>query len=192
MDGGGKLTVTATVEITRLPFAKREGFGGPYPDGLAVAFATITGDGSMGVAEALFTTPAGFFYRLEIAQATRSDVPASIEALLRCRADWLSQASPFQSGSLSFDQAMNGTSILSGSFTLFETTRDANYLRRIPFGFLGGVAPTATGVVVEMQIPNDNLIVYNFRTILTYWRRESFYLPGFLSSFFEAPVVPEP
>ena len=61
-------------------------------------------------------------------------------------------------------------------------------IRRFPMGRTEN-APLQI-IMQFIHETNTNTVTYDFDLICSYWKKESLYRPGFLMSFFEAPVVP--
>jgi len=81
------------------------------------------------------------------------------------------------------------TQIDSGTFGVWIPSSDVLFaMRRVPVGRTDQVIQQ---ILFGFEMPtNEDLTVYDFDLILTYWPTESLYRPGFLSSFWEAPLVP--
>ena len=182
------MAVTVVSAVVRMPFSQREGYGGPYPDGLAFGFVPLEGDLSGGTVTAFLTSPAGFLYRVEEVQAERSDtgVGNSTNTLL-LTATWLEATSGDPPPASDFVYGLINAAILGG-----EVYRDAiqSGMRRVPVGVLSGVGEI--NMVRYSDAVNTDGVTYGLRMLFSYWRKESLYLPGFLSSFYATPVVPEP
>jgi len=187
------MALTPTTGIIHLPFGERPQYGSPYPEGIAVGFISQTGDGSGGNILATFNADAGFLYRLELMQLTRGS-PNIVIAHTLTSHRWASERSGL--GTTSFDLNWPLTFFGTTAFAVAQLAGGANgrgpwpleMIRRLPIGRTDSVLLQP---IITMTVDiNVTAITHEFAVTLTYWRKEALSFPGFLSSFYEAPVVP--
>lgn len=180
------MTVAGTGTLVHLPFADRAAFGSPYPEGIAVAHIDLTGDATGGIASGSVQAVGPFLYRLELMAATLNSGPA-ITGSYTSAHRWAADRSGL--GQTAFDLSWVPDIAQDGGFTLLRPSPvDYAQIRRVP---LGRTDVSALWVIWQTTFgTNVDGGLYDFDLILTYWPAESLYQPGFLASFFEAPVVP--
>ncbi len=194
------MAIAVVSGVVHLQTGERLGYGSPYPEGIAVGHINQTGDATGGDITFAFNADGGFIYRFEGLQVARGAATNHQGDVLTSHI-WAEQksglgTSAFQLnwiltyGRASFDVFMLGMPRGSGSTTPGEGSMALlQQLRRLPMGRLEKVASQ-----VLLQINgsgwNDDTITHEASVWFTYWRKEAFALPGFLSSFYEAPEVP--
>jgi len=180
------VAIDATSGMVHLPFAQRPGFGTPYPEGMAVAHIDVTGDATGGAISATILADGGFLYRFELFEGTQGDINNDDWDYITSHR-WAADRSGRGAGAFDLNWITR-----RGLGTTFSNHRsfpeDLQVIRRFPMGRTDNVA-LQTLFTVNVEV-NRNAIDYNFNLILTYWRTEATYRPGFLQAFWEAPVVP--
>jgi len=192
------VALTPTSAIVRLPFGERPEYGAPYPEGIAVGHINQTGDASGGTILETFISDGGFLYRLEGFQmVTGENVARTCELITAHR--WATDKSGL--GTSAFDLNWACGLDLGGTFTIYTIsgrgdatttdrkhgTNDYQMIRRLPIGRLDDVS---LQTVFTATINNIDTITSESAVWFTYWSKQAVYLPGFLSSFYEAPAVP--
>ena len=189
--------------VQHIQTGERPQFGSPYPEGIAVAARDITGDATGGVVSWTITADGGFLYRLEGLQVSRGAATiVTIHAITAHK--WIANKVGVGSGSSAFDLnwflgAASGNLAAGGGFAVYTLLGGVlgqggspvmEQIRRLPMGDIRKVtAQILASITVEN---NTDTVTHEFAAWFTYWRKESVYLPGFLSSFYEAPTVPSP
>jgi len=192
------MALASVVGVELIPMGERPQYGSPYPIGLAVGASAIPDDASGGAHTFSFNAPPGFIYRLELFNWTRGE--ATLRALHIITAHrWAQDRIPSTSAALDLNWHLGGTG--ADGFTVYGIVAgraDAGgvdamrQLRHFPMGAApGGKAP---GVSIQLLFAtnsvNTDTITNEVAIIWSYWKQESLYLPGFLSSFYESPAVP--
>ena len=186
-------------QIIHLPFGERPQFGTPYPDGIAVGHINQTGDASGGKLTMTFLADGGFVYRFEGINMSRGTSVIE-EADLITAHGWATAKSGL--GTSAFDLNWILSMSLASSFAVYSlgggraqsssnpagNPTDYQQLHRLPMGRTDKVAVAQT--LARVQLDNITTVTHELSMWCTYWRVESLYLPGFLSSFYEAPEVP--
>jgi len=188
------VALATTVGVTHLPIGERPQYGTPYPDGVAIAFNNTADDASGGAHTFSINADPGFLYRLELVNYTRGEGTLRVVHAITVHR-WAAAKADVSLNAFDLNWVLGGQG--GGTFSVYtigassapEVARD---LRRFPMGAaLGGGAP---GVSVQLMLitneSNTNTITNELSVVWTYWRKEALYLPGFLSSFYEAPAVP--
>ncbi len=179
------MAINADEVVKLIPFSDRPVFGSPYPEGMAVAHVDITGDASGGSVVFQVQTPAPSLYRLEMLSVTRSDQISEVMEYTTHHT-WAEQAAGFIAGAYT----LNWISQLNINLTFTQySPRDVDLamIRRFPIGSTR-LTPSISALLTFFAI-NTNLVNYDFDAIFTYWPIEALYIPGFLSSFYESPIV---
>lgn len=180
------MAIVTNTGVIHLPFGERPQYGSPYPEGIAVAHADVTGDASGGAVTVAILADGGFLYRLELMNATRSDV-ANVTLDVISSHRWATDKSGL--GATAFDLNWLATRQAVGTFVVYTLRgEDRDRIRRFPLGRTDKVALQTIWAVTFQT--NVNTIEYDVDLVLTYWPKESLAMPGFLSSFYEAPAVP--
>jgi len=181
------LVIGVSSGLERLSFAERPGFADPYPEGLAVGHISVTGDASGGGVTGTFLSDGGFLYRLELLQVVQGDGNDDTVSFLTSHR-WASDRSPAAAAgdfSLNWGMARDGL----GTFGVYRPNADvAAMLRRFPMGRTDNVA--LQQVVAIFHQTNRLNVTYDFNVVCSYWRKEALQRPGFMTAFYEAPVVP--
>ncbi len=179
------MAIAVNTGVVRLPFADRPAFGSPYPEGIAVAGTTLTGDASGGDVTLVVLSDGGFLYRVEKVGLTKGDALATTLALLSSHR-WASDRSGL--GPTTFDLNWITTQVLAATFSVFSlAATDFQQIRRFPIGRTDAVALQT--IFQFGHSTNVNTRSYQFDLVMSYWRTESMYRPGFLQSFWESPVA---
>ncbi len=189
------MAIALTTGVVHLPFGERPQYGSPYPEGLAVAHRAITGDASGNPLTLSILADAGFLYRLELLQVARG-AAAIIQTHLITSHRWASDRSGLGDSAFDLNWQMVGLAATTfATYTLITGSAargpsPLTEIRRFPMGRTDNV-PLQQLMLITFDI-NVDTITHEFAVVLTYWRKEALALPGFLSSFFEAPVIPTP
>lgn len=187
------MAIDLSQPVVHLPFGDRAQYGSPYPEGIAVGHRTITGDATGGQIDLEFTAEAGFIYRLELVQLDRQ-ASGTIVAKFTTSHRWAGDKSGLGTNPFLLQWP---TRALADSarrqYTLWNVAGGGSSpmaeIRRFPLGRLDK-QPTGQ-ILVEWNLDtNTDGVIHRFNVVFTYWRKEALSLPGFLSSFYEAPVVP--
>lgn len=181
------MSIAATGEIIHLPFGERPAYGSPYPEGIAVGHIDQVGDASGNPITATFLADGGFLYRLELTQATRGGVDTTDWDYITSHR-WATDKSGL--GATAFDLnwvAAQQSQGLSSFTSHTPRVQDLAAIRRFPMGRTDKVA---LQTLLSWTAENTDTILYDFDVVLTYWRKESLSMPGFLSAFYEAPAAP--
>lgn len=182
------MSIAASTTLVHLPFAERQAYGSPYPIGMAVGHIDQATDATGGTYTASCLAQDQFLYRLEVLNVTKDD---EIAQDVSCQTihEWATAQSG--AGALAFTLDWQLQRDASQNFTLFTLpTRSYQQIRRFP---IGSVTPDA-GQFVSVVFVQSNVDaeVWDFDWVFSYWPKTALYLPGFLSSFFEAPEVAPP
>lgn len=194
------MALATTLGVDHLPLGERPQYGMPYPEGIAIASSEVADDASGGSHTFSISADPGFLYRLELVTWIRGE---STSRNLHCITvhRWANAKRPNVNSALDLNWILEPTA-LGASFTVYALvgggSTDGNsespmvQLRRFPMGpALGGGAPgVAAQLMAFTNDVNTTGITNNLVVVWTYWKKESLYLPGFLSSFYEAPAVP--
>jgi len=182
------MALTPSTTLVHLPFAAREAYESPYPEGIAVGHIDQTGDGSGGAITASVLAVDQFLYRLELIAATVDDEVTDDLSILTVH-EWATVQSGFSAGAFSLNWQMSQFA-LGGFSTFTPNNRDLPMIRRFP---LGSLTPGAGQFITVFTVQtNNNGAVWDFDCVFSYWPKTALYLPGFLSSFWEAPEVAPP
>ncbi len=192
------MALASTVGVSLIPMGERPQYGSPYPIGLAVAVSSIADDASGGAHTFSLNAPPGFIYRLELFNYTRGEATLrSVHCITAHR--WAQDRIQSTSAALDLNWFLGGTGASGFSvYGLVAARADGGsvdamqQLRRFPMGAApGGKAP---GVSIQLMLVtnevNTDTITNELAIVWSYWKQEALYLPGFLSSFYEAPAVP--
>ncbi len=173
--------------ITLLPFAERPPYGTPYPEGLAVGHIDQVGDASGGNITATFTSGGGVLFRLEAFNATKGDTTTD-EMNYQTVHSVLTERSGL--GASSFNLDWFAARFNANAFNQFSPQAvDFAMLRRIPIGRTNAVTAQ---IIWTTFIDNNDTTIYDFDVAFSYWRVKALFQPGFLSAFFETPIVEAP
>lgn len=151
-------------------------------------------DASGGAHTFTFLADAGFLYRLELCNLTRGETTVRNVHAITSHA-WAADKSGLGSGAFDLNYRMAGAPV-GGTFSVYSLMNVISSsgvpavpeIRRFPMGRLDKVL---LQVLMSVTIPTNTTGITNELSIVwTYWRKEATYRPGFLSSFFESPVVP--
>ena len=189
------MAIAAAEAVVHLPFGERPEYGSPYPEGIAVAHREIVGDATGGNINLSFTAKSGFIYRLELVHLhilSATSFTSSINTSHR----WAGDKSGLGGSSFLLTWPLSSLpGVTFKVYTLATATGGGGdtlqSIRRFPLGRLDKL-PTGQVLVSFFTALQANLIVYTYSVVFTYWPKESLALPGFLSSFYEAPIVPTP
>jgi len=182
------VSVSDTVALTQVSLGERPRYGSPYPDGIAYGRAAVVGDASGGTVTLQFTAEGQFLYRLENLIGTKDDqLSASPELLLQSA--WLSDRSPdLALGEMNLLYVMEGKGFGNGGAGFVPALDAQAMFRRTP---LGRFIPTGAALLIQtIDSLNTDLAEYQLWAVLSYWRKEATYLPGFWSVFLQSPEVP--
>lgn len=182
------MSLTPNTELQHLPFAARVEYGSPYPEGMAVGHIDVTGDASGGNITASFTAENQFLYRLELVNATKDDEVVNDVAMASVH-EWATAQSGFGVSAFSLNWHLD--QIPRSGFSVYTLrVGDLPSIRRFP---LGSITPGAGQFVTVFTVETNTLAdIWDFDVALSYWPKTSLFLPGFLSSFWEAPEVAPP
>ena len=183
------MALSPTTELIRLPFNDRPAIGAPYPDGLAVGHIAVTGDATGGVVLALFESPGGFLYRLELLQTGRGDNGVGTQFMTDSH-NWIEAAAGIGAGVFNFPHLLDRSGSILGTNVFTLNAVDLAMIRRFVMGDLRQRSNFTLFTITDTG--NLDTRTYTFDVVFTYWRREALLAPGFLSSFYESPVVPAP
>lgn len=181
------MSIVAVVDVVHAAFGHRPRYGSPYPEGIALGHADVVGDATGGDLTVNFNADGGFLYRLETVHVLKQSVAVLDDIRLVLISGWASQKSGL--GTASFNITRQLARNVATPITNYRLTH-TEYMeaRRFP---LGRTDADRAQLLAQFIFPtNTNTIVWDFNIVLTYWRKEATYLPGFLSSFYESPVVP--
>jgi len=180
------MAISVTAGMDRLSFADRPDFSDPYPEGIAVAHRTVTGDATGGGITVSILDDSGFLYRLEMISAIRGDSIAdglSIITAHRWAADRAPNALPTN---FNLNWVMGLTA--GPTFGVYRLgSPEYEMVRRFPIGRTDDVE--LQQLFAFFQETNTDTIVYEFDIVCSYWRKEALQRPGFLTAFYETPVV---
>jgi len=188
------MAIATSINLERLQTGERPQYGSPYPEGIAVAHSQITGDASGGIITWTILSDGGFLFRLEGIQIAIGTTTIDVVHMITSHR-WASDKSGL--GTTSFDLnwglgfylAASGFQVASLTGNNQTSTIDAlTQVRKLPMGRSENVS--AQQVMFVTVEGNIDTIDYQLAAWCTYWRKESLYLPGFLESFYESPVVP--
>lgn len=190
------MALATTVGVEHLPLGERPQYGMPYPEGIALAQSQVADDASGGAHTWTISADPGFLYRLELFNLTRGEQTSRAFHCVTVHR-WAAARSPglLAGFDLNWTLSRLGGAQTFSVYIINVTTGGevlGNMLRRFPMGpALGGGAPgvSATLMTVTNDV-NTTGITNELAAVWTYWRKEALYLPGFLSSFYEAPTVP--
>lgn len=179
------MALTPSTTLVHLPLGEREDYGSPYPAGLAVGHIDQIGDASGGAITASFLALDQFLYRLELMNVTKDDEGANDVDVITVH-EWATAASGF--GDFAFSLNWNLTQTSRGGFSVYQLRpEDLSQIRRFP---IGSVTPEAGQFVAVIRSEDNTLAdVWDYDVVFSYWPKTALFLPGFLSSFFEAPEV---
>jgi len=193
------VALATSVGVEHLALGERPQYGMPYPEGIAVAASAVADDASGGAHSFTINADPGFLYRLELLNLTRGEATIrNIDAITVH--GWAEAKAGF--GGSSFDLNWPMKASVLGTFTVYQLMAGPDtgangaelvpMIKRFPMGAaLGGGAPGVSVILMQVNIvQNTTGITNELAVVWTYWRKESLYLPGFLSAFYESPAVP--
>lgn len=183
------MAISSVKVVTHLGFGERPQYATPYPEGIAVSHHDVTGDLSGGnIVFSILASP-GFLYRYEMVRGNL-DVDVAEDWDLILTHAWATDRSGLGDGAFNINHIMF-RSVGSGAEVQLEPDISGgryDHMHRFPIGSIAAGVPQ---LIAQVTVPtNTNTRVYDLNTVWTYWRKEAMHLPGFLSSFFEAPAVP--
>jgi len=181
------VAITASITMTRLPFAARPQFGDPHPSGIVAGRIALTGDASGGTVTAVFQVEAGLIYRLEHLTAFRADSiadEANAIFIHRSLQDFMGLGSQGMDFNYGLDTHLGGTFI---AYSL--SAIDQQQQRRVWMGAIHELRSVLTTIMQMTIATNTNTVSYGFQFVCSYWRPEALYLPGFWSALWEAPLL---
>jgi len=182
------VAVAGSTGIVHLQFGERTGFGNPQPEGIAVAHGDLTGDATGGGVSMTFLGDGGFLYRLELAQSTRGSTTSSLMDFITSHR-WATERSGRGTGAFDLNWVFLRTA--GSTFSMHRIrTDDLMQIRRFPIGRTDNVSLQVLFTMNDSI--NTDTEPYDFDLVLTYWRIEAMYRPGFLQAFWEAPIVLTP
>lgn len=185
------MTVAATLSVVHVAFDERFKFGTPYPSGVALMSALLTGDATGGIIQLTVEAPSGFIYRLEHCHVQHNvasviDRGASIELVHGWATERTGLARNF---SVVHELEKTGPGATT-NLTYAPQAGDYQSMRHFPVGRTD-LSLLGNQVIAEMKVHvNVNTSGNVFTLGFTYWPLSATYRAGFLSSFYEAPVVP--
>lgn len=181
------MAIGASTGLERLPFTERPDFADPYPEGLAVGHLSVTGDATGGSIATTFLSDGGFLFRLELLSVIRGDTVDDAPNIITSHR-WASSRSPAMNPQ-DYDLNWGLQRDAIGTFTVWDLAPShLAMIRRFP---MGRTEDVPLQLVVAINSPtNTDTITYDYNVVCSYWRKEALQRPGFLASFFEAPVVP--
>lgn len=179
------MSQTPSTTLQHLSFGERPQYGTPYPEGIATGHIDVTGDATGGTITASFLTLPRFLYRLELIQATKAETGAT-DVSFTTHHQMLTDATGFGAGAFTLNwHTVQGT---VNGFAVFLPRPDSmSMIRRVPQGSIG--QSDGEFICVFTSNENTNTIVWDFDVIYSYWPSTALQLPGFLSSFYEAPAI---
>ena len=193
------MALATNVGVEHLPISERPQYGQPYPEGIAIAASSVADDASGGEHTFSINADPGFLYRLELVNWTRG---ATTAVVIHCITThrWAAAKAPFGLSAFDLNWFLTKTSgagfavyvFGGGGNSVVANPLDYQMVRRFPMGAaLGGGAPgVSTQLMLLTNDANTTGITNEVSVVWTYWRKEALFLPGFLSAFYEAPVVP--
>lgn len=189
------MALAVSTGILHIPFGERPQYGSPYPEGMAVGFLNEADDASGGSHTFTFLADGGFLYRLELLNYTRGEATARVT---HCITNHRWAADKVDVISTAFDLNWFLSPSLGGGFSVYNLGGGSAggqgavdhfpMIRRVPMGQLGQ-DKLQTLFHLDMTV-NTNGITNELSIVLTYWRKEAMFRPGFLSAFWEASEVP--
>jgi len=180
------VAISVNTGIVHLPLGERPRYGSPYPEGIAVGHQDITGDASGGTIVNAFLADGGFLYRLELVNVTQSTANTNSVHIIQS-SRWATDKSGL--GAAAFDLNWHLIQVGRDGFSVYTPeNQNMGMMRRM---IMGRTDTVDLQTVASYHIgSNVDTVVWDMDIVLTYWRKESLSLPGFLSSFYEAPAVP--
>ena len=147
----------------------------------------LTGDASGGTVSLTFLADGNFLYRAELILLTVGSSTTTNGDIITAHRSLADRSG--RSGISQLNWVLQrSTGATFATYTLSE--RDLPMVKRIPFGRTDQVA--AQQLIAFNSETNINLATYDYSVVFSYWRGEALFLPGFLQSFWEAPVVAGP
>lgn len=174
------MAINIDADLVHLPFGDRQLYGSSFPEGLAVAHSNIVGDLSGGGISVLVRADGGFLYRIELIRG-HIDIDVAEDWSLRIAHDWATAKSGLGTGAFDLEYNMF-RSVGAGGDVHLDMLDRINSERRFPIGRLDDIL---LQTLMLFTIPtNTNTRIYDIDVLLTYWRKEALYRPGFLQHFF--------
>lgn len=183
------MAIADNVAMTHVAFGDRPRYGSPYPEGVALGRSSVTGDLTGGNIVVSFQADGGFLYRFEAFHAEKDQVAVNEDWVVLFIHGWATEKTDFGTGAFNVLHKLGRElNTVPGILTYTMSDREQFPARRFP---LGRVDSTADQLLAQLTIgTNTDGANYLAQFVCTYWRKEATYLPGFISSFYEAPVVP--
>lgn len=168
-----------------LPFTERQLYSSPYPVGLAVGHVDMLGDASGGNVVCSFLVDGGFLFRAELFNWAADEATVREGSFITSHR-MLTDRSGL--GATAFDLNWIRLGNGDGGFVVYQPrVDDFARIRRIPMGRTDDVQlQTLCAFFINTNV---DTIVYDFDVIFSYWDVRSLIEPGFLQSFWEAPIV---
>ncbi len=183
--------------LVHLAFGERPQYASPYPDGMAVGQTAAPDDASGGFHNFFFSADGGFLYRLELINYLRgTGVFGDPLVTVTTHHEWARDKSGFPGNSFDLEwpmpglaQALEAKMFLNLGTWNATASSDMVYqmLRRFP---LGTQRKVEGQILLDIPVEQIDTTTNALAVVFTYWRKEAMFVPGFLSSFFEAPAVP--
>lgn len=185
--------VTATIEVVHIAFDERFKFGSPYPSGVALGWAVLAGNGTGGIINVTVNAQTGFLYRMEEVFVSHFLAVGVVDegASVELAHGWAQEKTAFTPNAFNHVHQLVATGPANGT-EISYSPQPADYqaMRRFPIGRTD-LSLLGPQVIAELKVHENILNSSNvFSVMFTYWRLEATYRAGFLSSFYEAPVVP--
>lgn len=185
------MAIATSSGLVHLPFGERPQYGQPYPEGQAVGFISQDGDATGGSISMTMLADGGFLYRLELLQLVIGQAADRVVFAITSHR-WATDKSGLGATAFDLDWGMPGH--LVGSFAVHSMAAQEdgfdvmNQIKRFPLGRLDDVSLQT--ILNVTNTVNVDSITNELRVVCSYWSKQATYLPGFLSSFYEAPAVP--
>jgi len=192
------MALATTIGLEHLPLGERPQYGQPYPEGIAVAASNVPDDATGGTHTFSINADPGFLYRLELLNWTRGEELVRTMHIITTH-QWATGRTPFDAAAFDLNWflepvAKSGFAVYTlcgGSQGADGGVEIMSMIKRFPMGSAGGGAPgVSTQLMFLTTTVQLDTITNEISVVWTYWRKQSLYLPGFLSSFYEAPAVP--
>lgn len=189
------MALATNIGLAHLPLGERPEYGQPYPEGIAIGTSNVADDASGGAHSFVINADPGFLYRLELVNWTRGEATLRALHVLTVHRWAAGRAGPVLAA-LDLNWIMLGAA--ATTFTVYILGAGSSsgvdgvpLVSRLPMGPAGGGAPgVSTQLMLLTNDVNNTGITNEVTATFTYWRKQALFLPGFLSSFYEAPAVP--
>jgi len=180
------VAIVASGGLVHLPFNQPTQFASTFPEGIAVGRVALTGDASGGIATTNITADGHFLYRLENFQVSVLEtISDEIRTIIEFR--WAADASGLGPSFSNFSYWLirnNRAGTVADTIYELDIGR-REMIKRLPIGRLDDVQDQT---IWTIQAVNSNGRVWTTRASFAYWPQSAMYRPGFLSSFWEAPI----